>query len=84
MKVKEIHFVDSIPGQPVYVMSDNSIRIPFPDGKTKAMLWINEEEAIKSLTNPKEDNVEFVRRQFDEVRGLISKVHNFKMKILGG
>lgn len=71
MKVKAIFFVECVPGQPVYQMDNGDIRIPFPDGRTKAMLWITEEEAIKSLTVKNASSTKFIEDQFSAARKVV-------------
>jgi len=68
MQVKKIHFLDSIPGQPVYEMEDKTIRIPFPDGKTGAILWLSEQECLNCLTTKTPENKNIIVSQFTEIR----------------
>lgn len=73
MQVKEIHFVDVVPGQPIYVMINGEIRMPFPDGATKQLLWLNEADVLKSLVVRDPSNKTFISTQFDLVRKAIRK-----------
>lgn len=79
MQVEKIFFVDSIPGQPIYFMRNGEIRIPFPDGKTGAMLWITEDDAIKSLTTKSKENKKIVHDQFDGIRKQMVKSHSLNI-----
>ncbi len=71
MRIKAIYFSDIVPGQPIYVMEDGAIRIPFPDARTRAILWITEDEAIKSLSVKNASSVKHIEDQFSAARKLV-------------
>lgn len=73
MQVKKIHFIESVPGQPIYEMENGTIRLPFPDGRTSSMLWLSEEDVLKSLTQPTAENKNIIIAQFNEAKRLINK-----------
>lgn len=51
MKVKSIYFIKCIPGEPVYKMTNGSLRIPMSvKGKT-GLYWISEEEVTKGVSD---------------------------------
>lgn len=80
MQVKRIHFIETIPGQPVYEMEDNDIRIPFPTGN--AILWLNYDEAAKAIVDKSDANMKILRDQFYGIKQQIGgkKVHTITIK----
>ncbi len=80
-KVKAIYFHKLIPGQPIYLMENGDIMIPYPDGRTNAMLWLTEKEATDSLTKNTPENLNTVCAQFAEIRRMIG-LEKGKRKII--
>lgn len=66
MQVKSIHFIETIPGQPIYEMSNGDIRIPFPTGH--AIVWLSFDEAVKSILDKSEANMKILMDQFNGIR----------------
>lgn len=66
MQVKKIHFIDTVPGLPVYEMEDGEIRIPFPNG-TKTV-WITEKEALFTIVKKTPANEKAITEMFKFTR----------------
>ncbi len=68
MKVKSIHFLPQSPGQPVYEMTDGTLRIPFFD-KTGKVFWASESEMTRGVSDTKK--LIAFRRPFFEAKKTI-------------
>jgi|GEM_PF-4529469 len=74
MKVKTVHFIDLIPGQPIYEMESGEIRVPMPDTKAGQILWLNEKQALNVLVDKSVINQEFIRQHFLNIKKCIGKL----------
>ena len=66
MQVKKIHFIETVPGLPVYEMEDGEVRMPFPNG-TKTV-WITETEALFTLVKKSPENEKGLKEMFKYTR----------------
>jgi hypothetical protein len=68
MQVKKIHFIETVPGKPVYEMKNGDIRLPFPDGTINDVLWLTEAEVLISLTQKTPENEQGIKNLFKLTR----------------
>lgn len=69
MQVKKTHFIETVPGKPVYEMNNGDIRMPFPNGADT--LWLTEEEVLKSLVKKTPESQQGIKDMFKYTRDRI-------------
>jgi len=74
MKVKEVHFIDTVPGQPVYIMENGEMRLPFPSQQIGGLMWLTEAEFKKAAVDQTPENLKTVLQHFENARKIICKV----------
>lgn len=70
-KVKNIHFLDNVPGQPIYEMENGDIRLPFPS--KDGVMHMNEQEALTHMVKNTPENKESVIFMFAQAKKMIKK-----------
>lgn len=71
MTVRKVHFVETVPGFPIYEMENGDLRLPFPNPANKQMMWWRESDCMAALVKPKQEDIEAIKMIFKSVRDSI-------------
>lgn len=72
MKVKNTHFLQSAPFQPIYEMENGDIRLPFKNSEDGSFGWFTSEEALRMFVKTREQK-EHILALFNDVKTRIGK-----------
>jgi hypothetical protein len=70
--------VSSVPGFPIYEMMNGDLRLPFPNGATKEMLYLTEAEVLKSSSKREPKDLSNISVIFSNVKKQILNLETKK------